>query len=92
MGTKQIERVSGREVWASQPGALRVYDERGDFVLGAKLYSDSEMSVLDEAALTSDVPPSNWNDEDNLARYVDLNEPVLRREQIYFPILDPLPC
>lgn len=89
MGTRQVEQVAGREVWVSQPGALRVYDEKGEFVLGSKLYSDSEMTVLEESSLTADVPPSNWNDDGNRPRYVDLNEPVLRKDQIYFPILDP---
>ena len=30
-----------------------------------------------------------WNSEENLQRYVDLNEPVVRKENIYFPIVDP---
>lgn len=89
LGTGQFDSVSGREVWASQPGAVRVYKEKGDFLLGVKLYSDSEMTVTEEPALASDVPPANWTSERFENRYVDLNEPVVRKEQIYFPIVDP---
>ena len=41
LGTGQFDAVAGREVWASQPGALRVYGENGDFLIGVKLYSYS---------------------------------------------------
>jgi uncharacterized protein (TIGR02600 family) len=89
LGTGQFDAVAGREVWASQPGALRVYGEDGDFLIGVKLYSDSEMSVSDEKRLTADTPPGNWDSDLHRHRYVDLNEPVLRKEQISFPIVDP---
>ena len=90
LGTQQLETVTGKEVWASQPGAIRIYRENGDFALGVKLYSDSEMTVADEEALATDLPPQDWNEDENRIRYVDLNEPVVRKDQIYFPIADPV--
>lgn len=89
LGTQQLETITGREVWASQPGAIRIYRENGSFALGVKLYSDSEMTVQDETALSRDSPPADWNQDENAFRYVDLNEPVIRKDQIYFPIADP---
>lgn len=81
---------------ATQPGMVRTYDSSGSFYAAYKLYSSSTMKVTgDESTLYSDqhVAPTNWN---NLpARYVDLNEPVVRpglaanTYAVYFPILDP---
>ena len=81
--------------WASQPGAIRRYDQSGNFHSGYKLYSSPDMLVEggDESAFSADAPPSDWNSDANRARYVDLNSPVFRAEigsgEIHFPIVDP---
>lgn len=82
--------------WASQPGAIRVYQTNGVFQRGHKLYSDAQMIVTTtgvggESAMGKDAPPSNWNE--NPDQYVDLNEPVVRvsgnTTNTYFPVVDP---
>lgn len=81
---------------ATQPGMVRTYDSSGNFYAAYKLYSSANMKVTgDESGLYTDqhVPPSAWNTMP--ARYVDLNEPVVRpglangTYAVYFPILDP---
>ena len=81
---------------ATQPGMVRTYDPSGSFYAAYKLYSSSMMKVTgSESSLYTDqhIPPSTWNTQ--TARYVDLNEPVIRAGlntgtfAVYFPILDP---
>ena len=81
---------------ATQPGMVRTYDSTGGFYAAYKLYSSSIMKVSgSESSLYSDqhIPPGTWNTQP--ARYVDLNEPVVRAGlvtgtyAVYFPILDP---
>jgi uncharacterized protein (TIGR02600 family) len=88
--------TASRTTHATQPGLVRVYDANGSFNAAYKLYSSSTMKVVGaENSLYSDqnVPPSNWNTLP--ARFVDLNEPVVRpglvngTYAVYFPILDP---
>ena len=82
-------------VWASQPGALRVYNVDGSFFRGHKLYSDSTMIVSGsngDSVMSGDAPDGNWDTTPD--RYVDLNEPVVRAEsggvtRIFFPVVDP---
>ncbi len=93
----QIRKATGRDVlgsqdifaWASQPGAIRQYDQDGEFHAGYKLYSDDEMITATETALTkADITElREWNDAP--WRWVDLNEPIVRGDQVYFPIADP---
>jgi len=87
----QIRDATGRvgEAWASQPGAIRRYGLNGQFKAGHKLYSDSDMVVNAQSALSADLPVSDWDQPSNAARYVDLNEPVVRGVDTYFPIVDP---
>ncbi len=91
-----------RTTHATQPGMVRVYEGDGSFSAAYKLYSSATMKVTgDEDSLYSDAhtPPANW---DTLpARYVDLNEPVVRPAlsttgasaagtyAVYFPVIDP---
>lgn len=89
LGTRQLSDLPGKEVWASQPGAIRVYAESGTFERGVKLYSDSVMTTISEPALSEDIPPTDWNSDDNQIRYTDLNEPVIRKDDIFFPIVNP---
>jgi uncharacterized protein (TIGR02600 family) len=94
-GTKQDATVGGRELWASQPGAIRKYRANGGFHSGYKLYSSSSMVVAgDEKQMIEDGAPYNWNTMP--ARFVDLNDPVVRppvtgttEPTVYFPIIDP---
>lgn len=87
---------------ATQPGMVRVYNPDGTFNAAYKLYSSQRMKETgDENDLLSanNMAPSNW---DTLpARYVDLNEPLVRPGTvtnasgqstgyaIYYPIIDP---
>ena len=102
MVISQIQRVSrqddateGREIWTSQPGMVRQYRQDGTLLRGAKLYSDSKMTSTTEAEILNDTPPVDWDQQP--ARFVDLNEPVLRADinnpgaqpRVYFPIIDP---
>ncbi|MDQ3623718.1 MAG: Verru_Chthon cassette protein A, partial [Verrucomicrobiota bacterium] len=98
-GTTSAERGG---TWASQPGTVRTYDEKGEGDQVFKLYSADELRVPakeydpvadagDLAALTSTPAslPDGW---------VDLNEPVLAQHAdeagqpvtvAHYPILDP---
>jgi len=98
-GTKQDPNTAGRELWASQPGAIRKYTNDGTFHSGYKMYSSRTMVVKGgtaalEQGMITDTPPNNWNTMP--ARYVDMNEPVIRPPvtgstvpTAYFPIIDP---
>ncbi len=87
---------------ATQPGMVRVYNADGTFNSALKLYSSQQMKVTgaeDGLLSGNNLAPSNW---DTLAaRYVDINEPVVRPGSvstaqgqsagyaIYYPIIDP---
>lgn len=104
-GTKQDTGTTGREISASQPGAIRKYKNDGSFLRGYKLYSDDEMIVssnekqgmIDKDA--NDLAATGANDwRSQPARFVDLNEPVIRPDsaadqdsdpEVIFPIVDP---
>lgn len=97
---RQIRQATSQENvgWASQPGAIRTWEGNGRFYRGYKLYSDDQMVVdgqenqmirddfMDLADWDkSDAPDSggdNW-------QFVDLNEPVIRGDKVYYPIVDP---
>lgn len=95
-GQNTSNSLTGRTTHATQPGMVRTYSGDGSFKAAYKLYSSSSMKVTgSESSLYSDehVPPSNWNAL--TARYVDLNEPVVRpglnagTYAVYYPIIDP---
>ena len=111
-GSDQDASTPGRETHATQPGAVRKYADNGAFLSGYKLFPDTEMifkstgsgigtgTISDERTfLSNSEPPGNWNQGNNLVRYVDMNEPVVKgvvnaageagSAQVYFPILDP---
>jgi uncharacterized protein (TIGR02600 family) len=93
--------AGAKEIWASQPGALRKYTAGGRFIRGYKLYSDSNMvhtteGPTGETSFVSATPPQGWDGFS--ARYVDMNQPIVRVEsgagtavstRAYFPIIDP---
>lgn len=98
-------------IHATQPGAVRKYNAAGIFIGGYKLFSDKDMVFLapvasadnpnqyEEQFVTQSEPPANWNAGNNIARYVDINEPVVKgvldaagnatQTQVYFPVVDP---
>ncbi len=82
----------GENAWASQPGAIRVWDNDGDLARVYKLYSAKEMQAEDMKFLPFEVP-TDWAARTN--EYVDINEPVLLRDtagavkRTVFPILNP---
>lgn len=80
---------SGRVGWASQPGAIRNWGQNGKFLRAMKLYSDDEMEVDVETDLVEN-DFSDLNDWDTKPwQFVDLNEPVIRGQKVYYPIVDP---
>ncbi len=79
--------VGKSETWASQPGAIRKYDSRGDFLAGYKLFSDDDMIIDDEKEFLEDLPPGNWQQETQ--HFVDLNQPSRMDSDLVFPIIDP---
>lgn len=88
-----------RTIHATQPGMARVYQANGDFVRAHKLYSSSQMVITssNEADIFGSTHqiPQDWNAAPNVARYVDLNDPIVRpglttgTMALYFPIIDP---
>lgn len=73
--------------WASQPGMIRVWDD-SDFHKGYKLYSDDQMVETSQSALSDDFGDlDGWSSSPD--RFVDLNEPVIRGEKVYYPIVHP---
>ena len=90
---------TSRTIHATQPGMARVYQANGDFVRAHKLYSSSQMVITssNEADIfnSANQIPQDWSAPQNLARYVDLNDPIVRpglttgTMALYFPIIDP---
>lgn len=98
-------------IHATQPGAVRKYNAAGIFIGGYKLFSDQDMVFRAQAAgadnsnqfeeqfVRESEPPAAWNAGPNIARYVDINEPVVKgvldaagnatQTQTYFPVIDP---
>ncbi|HSI86045.1 MAG: Verru_Chthon cassette protein A [Candidatus Methylacidiphilales bacterium] len=80
--------------WASQPGAIRVFDDNGDLRKIFRLYSSAAVDpdITDGTLLNDDVPPASW--ASSPALWSDLNAPARTREAdgtytVQFPILDP---
>ncbi len=111
-GSDQDDSNQGREFHATQPGAVRKYNQDGAFLAGYKLFSDAEMIYQSTAGSNGDgaardeynfvknsEPIPGWNRDVNIARYVDINEPVIKgvadadgtvdRSQVFFPVIDP---
>jgi uncharacterized protein (TIGR02600 family) len=74
--------------WASQPGAIRVFENSGNLKTIYRLYSASGLTTSNSGDLASDVPPSNWAGAP--AVWTDLNAPEADSSgSLHFPILDP---
>lgn len=88
----QIRKATSQDsiAWASQPGAIRTWDDSGRFKMGYKLYSDDVMQEPQENAMVNTDYDEAQNWTSLYDEFVDLNEPVIRGEKVYFPIVDPL--
>ncbi len=83
----------GRHAWASQPGAIRVWDDAGAPAQPFSLYKLYSASLLKETSmgfLTTEIP-ANWRARPE--EFVDLNEPVAKGTGANlvwrYPILNP---
>lgn len=75
--------------WASQPGAIRTWQFNGSEHDAYKLYSDDKMVTDDWGDFQNDFQDArNWTSQPE--HFVDLNEPVIRGEKVYYPIVHPL--
>jgi uncharacterized protein (TIGR02600 family) len=80
------------KTWASQPGAVRLFDASGKLERIYRLYSAPETTATTPAALATDLPPNDWPNLPGL--WVDLNAPVTFADPggqtvSRFPVLDP---
>ncbi len=77
--------LAQRHTWASQPGALRVYQPGGTLETLYKLYSAPAMQT-DDPDLSGDIP-AQWHTRP--AEYTDLNAPVFDGSAWRYPIVHP---
>lgn len=89
---REATSVGTTVAWASQPGAIRQWDDSGRPKFAYKLYSDEKMKVQGQADGWSDFQEdfrdmANWSNKPD--HYVDLNEPVIRGSKVYYPIVHP---
>jgi uncharacterized protein (TIGR02600 family) len=78
--------------WASQPGAVRLFDSSGNLQRIYRLYSAKSVTASAAGDLGDDSPPANW--AQSPWEWVDLNAPVSFKNAqgdpvTRFPILDP---
>ncbi|MEM9016315.1 MAG: Verru_Chthon cassette protein A, partial [Verrucomicrobiota bacterium] len=89
VNSSNVTSLATKTAWASQPGAIRTWDIQGQLKFIYKLYSSNEMKSEDANAVGFDYGLiQNWSS--NPDRFVDLNEPVIRGEKVYYPIVHPL--
>ena len=75
------------KAWASQPGAIRVYDTNGSLNRIFRLYSAGNLTASAAGDLANDLPPATWATDNAL--WCDLNAPGIVDGATVFPILDP---
>jgi len=86
---REATTVGTKKAWASQPGAIRQWEQNGDEGYAYKLYSDDKLKTKDWGDFQKDFTEvSNWSEKPS--HFVDLNEPVIRGEKVYYPIVHPL--
>ena len=77
--------------WASQPGAIRVFNSTGNLDSIYRLYSASSLQPAGTTPsdLANDIPPAAW--ANSPALWVDLNAPatVTGTNLLAYPIIDP---
>lgn len=79
---------SENHIWATQPGAVRTYDDSGNPDRIFKLYSAQTLTESSAADLKADdQPPPEW--KNTPALWTDLNEPVDYEGDERYPIFDP---
>ncbi len=79
-------------IWASQPGAIRLFNSSGNLQTVYRLYSAATMTTATIGDLTGDLPPADWSSRSGL--WTDLNTPATIVDSsgtsvTEFPILDP---
>ncbi len=79
--------------WASQPGAIRLFNSDGSLSLIYKLYSSDLLTTTSASALLADdIPAANWSSQP--ATWTDINAPATLTQpdgtsRMFFPVLDP---
>lgn len=82
--------------WASQPGAIRVFDDSSNLKKIYRLYSAPSLATetTSGSILSNDLPPNNWASLPS--EWVDLNAPAIvsgmggsNDKLLVYPILDP---
>lgn len=80
--------LNDRKAWACQPGAVRRWENNGELDAIFKLYSDDNMLTSDPTELQADFSDlKGWSKKPS--HYVDLNEPVIRGEKVFYPVVHP---
>lgn len=64
------------ETWASQPGAIRTYDDAGNPTAIYKLYSSDTMVITNDTFTGNSDVPTGWETQPD--SFTDINEPVNR--------------
>lgn len=89
-GSDQDRNVPGREIHATQPGAVRKYNQDGAFLAGYKLFSDRDMIyyanvgsgapavAAERNFVLQSEPEPTWNTGVGKEAFVDINEPVIK--------------
>lgn len=86
--TVQEKTDPAARAWASQPGAIRQWDRNGSPRFAYKLYSDDLMKTEDWSEFETDFRDAEgWSQKPDI--FVDLNEPVIRGQKAYYPIVHP---
>ena len=86
LNQKSGTALDKRDTWASQPGAIRVYQPDGSLREIFKLYSAADLKTGDPD-LEKDVDPM-WYEKPS--EFTDLNEPVSDGSATHYPIVNPL--
>jgi hypothetical protein len=85
---REATTVGTTKAWASQPGAIRQWDDGGNADFAYKLYSDDQMKTMDWGDFQNDfMEMRGWSSKPE--HFVDLNEPVIRGQKVYYPIVHP---
>lgn len=85
---REATTVDTKKLWASQPGAIRVFEGTATTGVLYKLYSDDNMVDSGGTEASQDFGDlAQW--ESRPEHFVDLNEPVIRGEKVYYPIVNP---
>ncbi|MEX2580625.1 MAG: Verru_Chthon cassette protein A [Verrucomicrobiales bacterium] len=85
---REATTVGTSRAWASQPGAVRVWNQGGELDWIYKLYSDDVMKSRNASEIGDDFADiEDWSSRP--AHFVDLNEPVIRGDKVYYPVVHP---